>query len=51
MGDQLVDFLRARKRQATSQEIDWQAKKDTWPRSVETLYGLVQEMLRDSIAS
>jgi len=51
MGDQLVDFLRARKQQATSQEIDWQAKKDTWLRSVETLYGLVQEMLRDSIAS
>src|SRR6266566_1887984 len=51
MGDQLVDFLRARKQQATGQEIDWQAKKDTWLRSVETLYGLVQEMLRDSIAS
>ena len=51
MKDQLVDFLRVRKQQATSQEIDWQAKKDTWVRSVETLYGLVQEMLRDSIAS
>ena len=51
MGNQLVDFLRARKQQVTSQEIDWQAKKDIWLRSVKTLYGLVQEMLRDSIAS
>jgi hypothetical protein len=51
MGDQLVDFLRARKQQVTSQEIDWQTKKDTWLQSIETLYGLVQEMLRDSIAS
>ena len=51
MGDQLVDFLRIRKQHGTNQEIDWQAKRDTWVRSVESLYGLVQEMLRDSIAS
>ncbi len=51
MEDQLVDFLRTRRQAVTSQQIDWQAKKDTWARSVETLYGLVQEMLRDSIAS
>jgi hypothetical protein len=51
MEDQLVDFLRIRKQQAASPEIDWQAKKDKWVRSVESLYAIVQEMLRDSIAS
>jgi len=51
MADQLVDFLRIRKQQAASPEIDWQAKRDTWIRSVERLYAVVQEMLQDSIAS
>ena len=51
MEDQLVDFLRSRKEQAAGPEIDWQAKKDAWVRSVETLYELVQGMLSDSIAS
>lgn len=51
MEDQLVDFLRIRKQQAASPEIDWQAKRDTWVRSVESLYAAVQEMLRGSIAS
>jgi hypothetical protein len=51
MQDQLVDFLRIKKQQAASPEIDWQAKRDTWVRSVESLYALVQEMLRDSIES
>ena len=51
MEDQLVDFLRTRKQQATSHEIDWQAKRDAWVRSVENLYALVQELLRDSIAA
>jgi hypothetical protein len=51
MGDQLVDFLRARKQRATNQEIDWHAKRDDWIHSVESLYERVQEILRDSIAS
>ena len=51
MEDQLVDFFRSRKQQAASPELDWQAKKDTWVRSVVSLYAIVQEMLRDSIAS
>jgi hypothetical protein len=51
MEDQLVDFLRARKEQAASPEIDWQTKRDTWIRSVEGLYTLVREMLQKSIAA
>jgi hypothetical protein len=51
MEDQLVDFLRSKKEHAPIPEIDWQAKKDTWVRSVGSLYELVREMLRDSIAS
>jgi hypothetical protein len=51
MGDQLVDFLRSKREQSAIPEIDWQAKKDAWVRSVESLYELIQEMLRDSIAS
>src|ERR1039458_2579257 len=51
MEDQLVDFFRSRKQQAASPELDWQAKKDTWVRSVVSLYAIMQEMLRDSIAS
>ncbi len=51
MADQLVDFLRSKKERASNPEIDWQAKKGAWVRSVEGLYGLIQEMLRDSIAS
>src|SRR6266404_5099982 len=51
MEDQLVEFLRSRKEQAPIPEIDWQAKKDAWVHSVEGLYELVQEMLRDVIAS
>ena len=51
MGNQLADFLRARKEQTANQEIDWQAKKDRWVHSVERLYDLVKEMLGDSIAS
>ena len=51
MEDQLVDFLRVRKQRATGQEIDWQAKREAWVRSVEGLYAFVQEMLRDSTVS
>jgi hypothetical protein len=51
MEDQLVDFLRIRKGRAVSAGTDWQAKRDDWVSSVEGLYALVQEMLRDSIAS
>jgi hypothetical protein len=51
MGDQLVDFFRIRKQQPANQEIDWQAKRDAWLRSVDDLYERVQDMLRDSIAS
>lgn len=51
MGDQLVDFLRTRKQQGANREIDWQAKRDTWVRSVEHLYVVVKEILRDSIES
>jgi hypothetical protein len=51
MEDQLIEFLRTRKEQAPGPEIDWHAKKDTWVRSVNNLYALVEEILRDSIAS
>jgi len=51
MEDQLVDFLRTRKQRAAGQEIDWQAKRETWVRSIESLYALVREMLRDSTVS
>jgi hypothetical protein len=51
MEDQLVDFLRIRKQQAASPDLDWQAKRDVCIRSVESLYGVVQEMLQGSIAS
>lgn len=51
MGDQLVDFFRNKKQQPTNQEIDWQAKRDSWLHSVDDLYARVQDMLRDSLAS
>src|ERR1039457_3123349 len=51
MGEQLADFLRSKREQSAIPEIDWQAKKDTWIRSVEKLYELVQQILRDSINS
>jgi hypothetical protein len=51
MADQLVEFLRSRKEHSASPEINWQSKKDAWVRSVESLYDLIREMLRDSIAS
>jgi hypothetical protein len=51
MEDQLVDFLRIRKQHAASPDLNWQAKRDTRIRSVESLYMVVQEMLRGSIAS
>src|SRR3954454_22974893 len=51
MADQLVDFFRHRKEQLPSHEIDWQAKKDLWLRSVESLFEQVSEMLADSITS
>jgi hypothetical protein len=49
MGDQLTEFLRSRKEHAAKSEIDWQARKDDWVRSVEGLYALVAKMLRNSI--
>src|ERR1022692_1456109 len=51
MGDQLTEFLRSRKEQAAKPEINWQARKDNWVRSVEGLYALVRKMLRKSIES
>jgi hypothetical protein len=51
MEDQLVEFLRSKKVHSPIPEIDWEAKKDGWVRSVEGLYRYVQEMLRDSIAT
>jgi hypothetical protein len=47
----LVDFLRARRQQDTNQETDWNVKRETWVRSVESLYSRVEEMLREAIAS
>lgn len=47
----MVDFLRGRRQQGTNQETDWVGKKDAWVRSVDRLYRLVEEMLRDSIAA
>jgi hypothetical protein len=51
LGDQLAEFLRSRKHYGTNREIDWPAKRDTWVRSVQSLYELVEELLRDSIVS
>jgi hypothetical protein len=50
MGDQLTAFIRSRKEQGRP-EVDWQAKKEDWIRSVEGLYTLVRKMLRKSIES
>ncbi len=47
----MVDFLRARRQQDTNQETDWNVKRETWVRSVESLYSRVEEMLREAIAS
>lgn len=47
----MVDFFRNKKQQPTNQEIDWQAKRDSWLHSVDDLYARVQDMLRDSLAS
>jgi len=44
----LIEFLRTKREQASSPDIDWQAKKDSWIRSVESLYGLIEQMLSDS---
>jgi hypothetical protein len=52
MPDQLVEFLRSKKKDQTADSaIDWQAKKDAWIESVNKLYTQVQVMLRDSIVS
>jgi hypothetical protein len=51
MEDQLVSFLRTRKEQSGTPNIDWLAKEDTWVNSVKNLYALVKELLQDSIAS
>ncbi|MGA2183902.1 MAG: hypothetical protein ABSH47_12805 [Bryobacteraceae bacterium] len=51
VGDQLTDFIRSRNEQAGTPEIDWQAKKNEWVRSVGELYAVVQAMLRDSVKS
>jgi len=51
MGDQLTEFIRSRKEQAGRSAVDWQAEKDNWIRSVEELYALVMNMLRESIKS
>jgi len=51
MGDQLTDFIRSRAEHAAKPEVNWQAKKSDWVRSVEDLYALVRKMLRMSIES
>jgi hypothetical protein len=51
MANQLVDFVRAKKEKATSPELNWQAKKDSWVRSVEHLYDYVTVMLEDSLST
>jgi hypothetical protein len=51
MGDQLVDFLRAKKQQDTNQQIDWDAKREAWVRSVENLYARIEDILREAIDS
>jgi hypothetical protein len=50
MEDQLVSFIRSRKRESSA-DIDWQAKKDSWIKSVEELYRQVRELLGDLIDS
>lgn len=51
MADQLVEFLRGRRQHVENEKIDWAAKRDAWILSVKGLYGVVEEMLQDSIAS
>jgi hypothetical protein len=51
MGDQLVDFLRERKKISEQVSVDWDEKKRVWIAAVEGLYSVVQEMLAESIAS
>lgn len=50
MGDQLVDFLRERKKVSEQVSVDWEEKKRVWIAAVEHLYATVQEMLAESIA-
>ena len=51
MADQLVDFFRSRREHSAEPTIDWQAKKSAWVRSVEDLYGIIEEMLRPALAA
>lgn len=51
MADALAEFLRGRKQQAGTETTDWAAKKDVWIRSVASLYGVVESMLQQSVAS
>jgi hypothetical protein len=52
MPDQLVEFLRSKKREhAADQNIDWQRKRDVWVQSVNSLYNQVGRILADSINS
>lgn len=51
MGDQLTDFLRARKEKAAHPTIDWQEKKAAWIHAIESLYDKVGNILEPSIAS
>jgi hypothetical protein len=51
MGNQLVEFFRNRKQHGESENINWNAKKGDWIRSVEGLYDVVEGMLGESIAS
>ena len=52
MPDQLVEFLRSKKREhAADQNINWQRKRDVWVQSVNSLYNQVGRILADSINS
>lgn len=49
MNDQLTEFLRARRQQSGAQEIDWNAKRESWKKAVEQLYSLVRELLSSAV--
>jgi len=49
VADQLTDFLRDRKRQATPLNVDWEAKKADRLESVGRLYHLLRDLLRGPI--
>lgn len=49
MSDQLVEFLRTKRDRSPGPSPDWEAKRDSWIRSVGNLYRRVRDLLKDPI--